>query len=141
MGSSFHQLYFHIVWTTYKRNQWIDERIEKDLRKLIRERITVAKSEILAIGCTSDHIHLLVKLHPYISVAVIVGEIKGYISYVIANLIMPEIGFRWQGGYGVFSVSRRDIPGLLKYVNNQKEHQQQKSLINDWELPQDRTRF
>jgi hypothetical protein len=72
---------------------------------------------------------------------VIVGEIKGYTSYVIANLIMPEIGFRWQGGYGVFSVSRRDIPGLLKYVNNQKEHHQQKSLIDDWELPQDRTRL
>jgi REP element-mobilizing transposase RayT len=134
MGSSFLQLYYHVVWTTYKRFQWIDEEIEKDLRKLIKERISGAKSELLAFGCTSDHVHLIFKLHPTVSIAVIVGEIKGYTSYVISNLIKPDLGFRWQGGYGAFTVSRWDLTKVIKYINNQKEHHKQDTLIQEWEL-------
>ncbi len=135
MGSSYLQLYFHIVWTTYKRYQWIDNEIEKFLDSMIRERLLTAKSELLAFGCTGDHVHLLFKLHPSASVSVIVGEVKGYTSFVIANQIRPELGFRWQGGYGAFSVSKRDLPGLIKYIINQKEHHQLGPLSNQWELP------
>ena len=98
MGSTYLQLYYHIVWSTYKRYPWINDRVEKALEKLIRDKIIAAKSELLAFGCTSDHVHLLVILHPSTNVSVIVGEIKGYSSYVIANHIIPDLGFRWQAG-------------------------------------------
>jgi REP element-mobilizing transposase RayT len=140
MGSSYHQLYFHIVWATYKRSHWIDSGIEKDLMKLIRERLVSATSELLAFGCTQDHVHLLVKLHPSTNVSVLIGEIKGYTSYIINNQIRPDLGFRWQGGYGAFSISSWDIPRLIKYIENQKEHHQEKSLVQEWELPHKRTR-
>ena len=96
----------------------------------------ISKSELLAFGCTSDHVHLLVKLHPNASVSVIVGEVKGYTSYVIANQIKPELGFRWQGGYGAFTVSKRDLRRSIKYVENQKEHHQLGTLSNQWEFPE-----
>jgi REP element-mobilizing transposase RayT len=88
----------------------------------------------MAFGCTSDHVHLLVKLHPAVSLSVIVGEIKGYTSYVIANQIRPELGFRWEGGYGAFSISSWDLPKIIKYLDNQKEYHQQNSVIREWEL-------
>ncbi len=49
--------------------------------------ISEKKSELLSFGCTSDHVHLLVRLHPAISVSEITGEVKGYSSCVIANQI------------------------------------------------------
>jgi REP element-mobilizing transposase RayT len=119
MGSSYYQLFYHFVWTTYKRNQWIDERIEDILERLILEKLTATKSELLAFGCTKDHVHLLVKLHPSISVAMIGGEVKGYTSYVISNQIRIDLGFRWQRGYAAFSVSNWDLPKFLKYIKNQ----------------------
>jgi REP element-mobilizing transposase RayT len=134
MGSSYLQLYFHFVWSTYKRVPWIDDEIELHLESLIRERIIIKKSELMAFGCTSDHVHLLVKLHPAVSLSVIVGEIKGYTSYVIANQIRPELGFRWEGGYGAFSISSWDLPKIIKYLDNQKEYHQQNSVIREWEL-------
>ena len=134
MGSTYLQLYYHIVWTTYKRYRWIDSRIEKALESLIREKPITSKSELLAFGCTSDHVHLLVKLHPSASVSVIVGEVKGYTSYVIANHINPESGFRWQRRYGAFTVPFRDILGLTKYIHNQNEHHQQDTLSQQWEI-------
>jgi len=134
MGSSYHQLYYHFVWTTYKRNCWIDKEIEKNLEILIRDKVSSMKSELMAFGCTGDHVHLLVKLHPSVSLSRIVGEVKGYTSYVIANQIKSSVGFCWQGGYGAFSVSSWDLPRTIKYIHNQKEHHQQKSLIQEWEL-------
>ena len=134
-GSSYHQLFFHFVWTTYKRNCWIDEGIEKDIEILIRDKVSSMKSELMAFGCISVHVHLLVKLHPTVSLSEIVGEVKGYTSYVIANQINPGLGFRWQGGYGALSVSSWDLSRTKYYIHNQKEHHQQESLIQERELP------
>jgi hypothetical protein len=46
MGSSYLQLYFHFVWSTYKRLPWIDDEIELHLESLIRERIIIKKIRI-----------------------------------------------------------------------------------------------
>ena len=135
MGSTYLQLYYHIVWTTHKKKPWIDKKIKRVLESLIREKLVATQSELLAFGCTSDHVHLLVKLHPSASMSVIAGEVKGYTSYVIANRINPKSGYRWQRGYGAFTVPFRDIRGLTKYIQNQKEHHQQDTLSQQWEIP------
>ena len=134
MVSAYHQLYFHFVWSTYRRIEMITEEIENDLQMLIRDKISEKNSELLCIGYTSDHIHLLVRLHPAVSVSEIIGEVKGYSSYQIANQIYPESGFRWQGGFGALTVSRSELPRLTKYIENQKEHHSKNDLNQDWEL-------
>jgi REP element-mobilizing transposase RayT len=112
----------------------IDDLIEKDLKKLIKDKITEKKSELLCFGCTADHVHLLVRLHPAVSVSEIIGETKGYTSYVISNQIHPNFDFRWQGGFGALSLSRKEIPELRRYIENQKEHHQNNKLIEKWEF-------
>lgn len=135
MVSAYHQLYYHLIWGTYKRQKMIDERIEKDLKRIINDKVNEKKSELLCFGCTEDHVHLLVRLHPAVSVSEIIGEVKGYTSYVIANQIHPESVFRWQGGFGALSVSRKDVSRLSRYIENQKEHHRYDNLDINWELP------
>jgi putative transposase len=53
---------------------------------------------LCAIGGTADHVHLLSRLHPSISVA------------------------RWQGGYSAFSISLNNLPAVESYVRHQKQH-------------------
>ncbi|NQS90991.1 MAG: IS200/IS605 family transposase [Chloroflexi bacterium] len=137
MRSTYQQLYYHFVWGTYRRQELIDEEIKNDLKRLIYDKILENKSELLCFGCTSDHVHLLVRLHPSVSVSRVAGEVKGYSSFVIANLIHPDSGFRWQGGYGVLTVSARDIPWLIKYIENQKEHHKNNNIDQYWELMQE----
>jgi len=134
MGSSYHQLFYHFVWGTYKRHEMIDEEIEKVIKRLIRDKIEEKKSELLSFGCTCDHVHLLVRLHPAVSVSEIIGEIKGYSSYVISNQIYPDSGFRWQGGFGAITISKKELSRLIEYVENQKEHHKNKDLHQVWEL-------
>jgi REP element-mobilizing transposase RayT len=75
-----------------------------------------------------------VRLHPAVSVSEIIGEVKGYSSYVISNQIQPQSDFRWQGGFGALSVSGNDIPRLGQYIRNQKKHHENNDLHVDWEL-------
>ena len=109
MGSTYHQLFYHLVWGTYKRIDLIDEYIEKDLKKLIEDKTIEYKSELLCFGWMPDHIHLLIRLHPAVSVSKIIGEIKGFSLFMIANCMYPESGFRWQRGFGAFTVSRKEL--------------------------------
>ncbi len=134
MGPTYHQLYYHLIWSTFKRHELIDGEIEIDLERLFIDKIIENKSELICFGCTTDHIHLLVRLHPSVSISGIVGEVKGYSSYVISNHNHPNSGFRWQGGYGALTVSRWDISGLIRYIDNQKEYHANKTINQKWEL-------
>ena len=122
MRSSYLHLYNHYVWSTYKRNELIDEELEPILRKLVEDKIIENKSRMLAFCCSPDQIHLLVNIHPSVSVSMLAKEIKGYSSYPIANQIRPGSFFRWQGGYGARTVSKSNLQALSKYIKYQKEH-------------------
>lgn len=134
MRSLYHQLYFHLVWGTYKRLKMIDQKLEPILIQLIKDKIREKGADLLCFGCTEDHVHLLVRTISSLRVSDLIGEIKGYSSYVISNQIQPEIGFRWQGGYGVMTFAEQDLPRLINYVRNQKEHHRNDDLHLQWEL-------
>jgi REP element-mobilizing transposase RayT len=67
-------------------------------------------------------VHLLSRLHPSISVARLAAEIKGSSSYAVVHRIAPRSRFRWQRGYGAFSISLDDLPAVDRYVRNKKQH-------------------
>ena len=133
MGSSYHKLYYHLVWSTYRRHEMINVEMEHDLKRLIQDKIIELKSELISFGCLTDHVHLLVRLYPAVSVSVIVGEIKGYSSYTIANRIYPDSGFRWQGGFGALSFSEKELPRMVHYIENQRNHHDQNNIDPKWE--------
>lgn len=134
MRSSYLRLYIHFVWSTYKRQDLIDEDLEQILKKLIEDKIIEYKSNLLAFGNTKDHIHLLVEIHPAVSISNLVKEIKGYSSYSIANRIRPNSFFRWQNRYGAMTVSQSDIVLLKLYIRNQKTHHGIHQPNSSWEF-------
>ena len=73
-----------------------------------------------AIGGTTDHVHLLSRIHPSISVARLAAEIKGSSSYFVTQRLGS--GFQWQKGYAGFSVSADDVPAVERYILDQKHH-------------------
>jgi putative transposase len=84
----------------------------------------------LAIGGIEDHIHMLVRLAPTITVARLVGEVKGASSHAITHAIRPADFFKWQGSYGAFTISQRSVCQVCAYILNQKAHHADSTLIN-----------
>lgn len=105
------------------RRQAIYSKIKADIGKIIRKLCEVKKVEILETNACQDHIHLLVKIPPNISVAQFMGYLKGKSSLMIfdrhANL-KYKYGNRhfWCRGHYVDTVGRNEAK-IAEYVRNQ----------------------
>ena len=71
---------------------------------------------------TNDHVHVLVAVPPDVTVAAIVHRMKGYSARFVNARIASGGIFRWQEGYGAFSISQSDIPGVVRYIRDQSMH-------------------
>ena len=134
MRSSYTKLYIHFIWGTWKRTTLIDKNLDPVLYRLITDRLIEHKCQLMEIGGTEDHIHILVRMHPSESVSGLAKSVKGYSSYTISNLIQPGSFFKWQGGYGAISVTPRDIAALSSYIAKQKEHHSNNGLKKQFEI-------
>ena len=61
------------------------------------------------------------------------AQVKGVSSVFANDEIFRQDGFRWQEGYGVFSVGRNQKNGIIAYIKNQKTHHAEQSVQPDWE--------
>jgi REP element-mobilizing transposase RayT len=91
------------------------------------------KCEALAVGGTSNHVHILVRLSPAVSVADLVKQVKGSTSHLVTHVIDPDGFFKWQGAYRAFTVSKSGVNKVKQYILNQKEHHKSDSWIAEWE--------
>ena len=66
-----------------------------------------------------------------LSAAALAQQVKGASSRV-ANQRSGG-SFRWQGGYGAFSVSATDVPAVEAYVRGQAAHHADATTHPDWE--------
>ena len=127
MRRSFYELYIHVIWTTKNKERLVDEKIESTIRSIIKEKCKKFNVELIAIGNTEDHLHLLLSIHPGIKVLELVAEIKGSTSHFIKHQINNN--FYWQDGYGVLSVSKSGLEFVKKYIEEQRQHHMGKNNL------------
>jgi REP element-mobilizing transposase RayT len=75
-----------------------------------------------AIGGIEDHVHVVVRYPPAVSISELVKHMKGVSSRLIQQEVRLGGFFKWQGSYGAFSVSPRDVEMIRRYVHRQEEH-------------------
>ena len=108
----------------YRRKE-IYGQIRKDIGEIIRKLCEQKGVEIIEAEACKDHIHLLVSIPPYLSVAQFMGYLKGKSSLMIfdrhANL-KYRYGNRhfWCRGYYVDTVGRNKRV-IEEYIKNQLE--------------------
>jgi REP element-mobilizing transposase RayT len=114
------ELFAHLVWGTKRRRPLITVDVERGIYSAVEAKCFELGCVPRAIGGTADHVHLLSRIHPSVSVARLAAEIKGASSYFVTQQFGS--GFQWQKGYGAFSVSADDVPAVERYVLDQKRH-------------------
>jgi putative transposase len=122
MRDPFTRLYVHLVWATWDRLPLITPRIQPAVYRCIQAEATRLGCRVGAIGGIEDHVHVLVRYPPALAVSELVKQMKG----VSSRLVQQEVGlgefFKWQGSYGAFSISERDVAMVRRYVHRQEEH-------------------
>lgn len=116
---------YHIVFAPKYRRQMIYKGIKADVGRILRELSERKHVEVIAGECCPDHIHMLVAIPPYMSVAQYMGYLKSKSSLMIfdrhANL-KYKYGNRhfWCRGYYVDTVGRNE-KAIKEYIQNQLE--------------------
>ena len=116
---------YHIVFAPKYRRKEIYGQLKKDIGEIIRKLCNEKKVEILEANACTDHIHLLVSVPPYISIAQFMGFLKGKSTLMIfdrhANL-KYKYGNRhfWCRVYYVDTVGRNERV-ISEYIQKQLE--------------------
>ena len=116
---------YHIVFAPKYRRKVIYGQIRADIGEIIRKLCKQMKVEIIEAEACPDHIHLLVSIPPYMSVAQFVGTLKSKSALMVfdrhANL-KYKYGSRsfWCRGYYVDTVGKNERV-IKEYIKNQLE--------------------
>ena len=86
----------------------------------------------IQIGGIEDHVHLLLGAPASLAPSKIAQLIKGGSSAWIHDTFPNMKGFAWQDGYGVFSVSKSNIPGVVEYIRGQREHHRTRTFQEEY---------
>ncbi|HEY3413072.1 MAG TPA: IS200/IS605 family transposase [Armatimonadota bacterium] len=130
MREPYTQLYVHLMWATWDRLPLLTPERQKAAFACIHAECTQMRAEVLAVGGVEDHVHLLVRVPATITVASLVRQVKGASSHLLTHQIPGADGFKWQGAYGAFTVSHRDVPIVKDYVRGQAQHHGDGSILS-----------
>jgi len=122
MKIEYNNLYTHFVFTTLNRLPMILEKNRQRIEKYITGVVNNNGCYLYAIYANPEHLHFLVSLRPDVdeeSLATIIADSSG--RFINENKLCTGL-FLWQRSCSAFSVSKRDIDKVCKYILNQKEY-------------------
>ena len=127
MSRSYVLNYLHCVFATKQRKPTINDpaSVWAYIRGIARNR----QFDLLAIGGTNNHIHLLVALPPERNISDTMRDIKANSSRFIRT---TNRLFAWKDGYAAVSVSPSQRPTVKKYIGNQVEHHRVRSFEDEY---------
>lgn len=115
-------VWLHIIWSTKLRKPLLFRSFRFDLLNYMKKYSTENDITLDVVNGVEDHLHLLIRLKPTQSISFVVNLLKGASSrWINLNADLKE-KFQWQNGYGVFSVSQKDISKVRSYIYNQEKH-------------------
>ena len=119
MSHSEAQNHIHLVFSSKGRLKLIPRELQSRLWAYVAGICRNQGMIAFAVGGIEDHIHVLFRLAPTITLVRAVTLIKSNSSKWMGE---QGIKFSWQEGYGAFSVSSSLLATVIKYVDNQEAH-------------------
>jgi putative transposase len=131
MANTYTNIIIHVVF--WIRNDYLRDEFIDDVYAYISGALKNKGHKPLAIGGTSNHIHVLVGLNPKQAISDMVKEIKISSYRFIKDKEFIKHRFTWQEGYGGFSYSKSHLDRIVKYIRNQKQHHKKKTFKEEYQ--------
>lgn len=134
MEVQYHNLYVHYIFSTLHRLPLISnihrERIEKYITGIIKNN----DSHLYAIYANPEHMHFLVSVSPKISEEKLASIVADNSERFINENKLVQGKFKWQDSCSAFSVSKKDVSKVCRYIENQPEHHKKISFNEESEV-------
>jgi putative transposase len=138
MAGTYTNLLYHIVFSTKSRIPLITNELRPDLYAYIGGIIRGEGGTLLEIGGMPDHVHLLTKFKPTVSLSDMLRQIKANSSLWANEHKMKARKFGWQDGYAAFSVSESQVVSVRDHIRTQEEHHRRQSYQDEFRALLDR---
>ncbi len=129
---SFTKSVYHIVFGTKYRQPTIPIDVERKLYKILYDLMKNYGAFVYRIGGMPDHVHILVDITSKAALSDFVKRLKQESSYLLKKDSSFSNWNGWGEGYGAFTYSVSDIPTVIEYINNQKEHHKKVSFVEEY---------
>jgi putative transposase len=132
MPQSLSAILIHLVFSTKNCEPSITPKIESELYPYLATIFREYNSPAIAINGTANHVHVLFALSRTMTIAGLVEEAKKRSSKWMKTKGQEYRNFRWQAGYGAFSIGQSNVEALKRYITEQKEHHRHKSFEEEY---------
>jgi REP-associated tyrosine transposase len=129
---SYTNLLYHIVYATKERAPLITKILRPRLHEYLGGTVRGLGGVPIEINGVADHVHLLVRLRPIISVSEFLSKLKSGSSGWAKRQTAGR--FAWQARYGAFTVSQSRVQQVRNYICNQERHHQKMSFEEEFKV-------
>jgi REP element-mobilizing transposase RayT len=129
MPHSYISSIFHVVFSTKQRTHLVPADHQTRLWNYLAGITRNHGMHVLAVGGTSNHVHLLIVLPAEMALADAVRTLKANSSRLMRE---DSPSFAWQQGYGAFSVSPSHLERVKHYIANQPAHHRTRSFQQEF---------
>lgn len=129
---------YHIVFTPKYRRKIIYNKLRRDIVQIIKDLCKWKGIEIIEGKAMPDHIHILVKIPPKMSISNFMGYLKGksaMMIFVRHGNLKYKFGNNnfWSTGYYVSTVGLNEAT-IAKYIKEQDTYDKMMDKISTKEL-------
>ena len=132
MANTYTQVHIQVVFAVKNRSSLIHATWEDALFRYITGIIQNHGHRVLQVNGMPDHVHILFGMKPDQSLSDLIKQVKQDSSKWINQQGYVKGRFSWQAGYGAFSYSKSQIPRVVRYIQNQKEHHKKKTFREEY---------
>jgi REP element-mobilizing transposase RayT len=133
MKIEYHNLYTHFILVTEHRVPLIPEKNRERIEKYITGIVNNNDSRLYCIYANPEHAHIFVSRSPKLSeeaLATIIAESSA--RFINENKLSNGV-FVWQQSAAAFSVSKKNVDQVCKYILNQPEHHKKESFAEEYD--------
>jgi len=130
----YNNLYTHFVFTTKDRVTAIEEQHRNRIEKYITGIVNNHGCKMYSIYANPEHVHFLVSRDPAMSEKDLAELIANTSEIFINNNNLCKWKFYWQPSCSAFSISKKDIDRVCKYIKSQPIHHKKQTFAEETEI-------
>ena len=132
MAQTCSRSYHHVVFSTKRRQPFLSQKVRPAVWKYMHGIAKDHGFEIVEIDGVADHVHILLSVPTTITIARAVQWIKGGSSYWIRRTYPFLNTFRWQDGYGSFTIGLSQMQRTMEYIRSQEERHHTRTFEEEY---------
>ncbi len=130
--NSYTRCWLHYIWGTKDRASLLSLEARVKTSRYLQEYAKKNGIYMKINYVNDDHVHALIDLPGNLTIEMAGKLLKGASSYWINQNGVASRRFRWQRGFGAFSVSQSRVTVVCRYIARQEQHHRTRTFQEEY---------